>query len=180
MAFLIDATMLVRLANAADAQHPVAARGVLELHRRGELLHITPQVLIEFRNVATRPKTANGAGLPIVDAEAHAATFEASFPLLADTPDIYPAWKALVSALGIIGKQVHDARLAAVCHVHGVTHLLTFNVSHFVRMAGFGPGAVVVDPANVRCRAVPEGIAYSGAGSLRLCGQTEGWIPLVL
>lgn len=46
-------------------------------------------------------------------------------------------------------KQVHDARLIAVCHVHAVTHLLTFNVSHFVRMAGFGPGVVVVDPATV-------------------------------
>ncbi len=51
--------------------------------------------------------------------------------------------------MGIIGKQVHDARLVAVCHVHGVTHLLTFNVGHFVRMAGFGPGLVVVDPTRV-------------------------------
>ena len=42
----------------------------------------------------------------------------------------YPAWKALVNALGVIGKQVHDARLVAVCHVHAVTHLLTFNVAH--------------------------------------------------
>ena len=105
--------------------------------------------MIEFRNVATRPKAMNGAELPIVDAEAHAATFEAKFPLLLETPDVYPAWKALVSALAIVGKQVHDARLAAVCHVHGVSHLLTFNVSHFVRMAAFGPGLVVVDPATV-------------------------------
>jgi len=44
--------------------------------------------------------------------------------LVAETPDIDPAWKALVGALGVIGKQVHDARLVAVCHVHGVTHLL--------------------------------------------------------
>lgn len=149
MAFLIDTSILVRLANATDAHHAVAARSVLELHRRGEVLHMTPQVLIEFRNVATRPKAANGAGLPIADAEAHAVAFESRFPLLADTPDIYPAWKALVSALGIIGKQVHDARLVAVCHVHQVTHLLTFNVSHFLRMAAFGPGIAVVDPASV-------------------------------
>jgi predicted nucleic acid-binding protein len=149
MAFLLDTSILVRLANATDAHHAVAAQAVLELHRRGEVLHVTPQVLIEFRNVATRPKTANGAGLSIVDAEAHAAAFEATFPLLAETPDIFAAWKALVGALGVIGKQVHDARLVAVCHVHGVTHLLTFNFAHFVRMAGFGPGLVVVDPASV-------------------------------
>ncbi len=40
-------------------------------------------------------------------------------------------------------------RLVAVCHVHEVTHLLTFNVGHFVRMAGYGLGLAVVDPANV-------------------------------
>jgi predicted nucleic acid-binding protein len=149
VAYLIDTSVLTRLANTADARHAVAARAVLELHRRGEVLYITPQVLVEFRNVATRPLAVNGLGLSVVDAESHATTFETKFPLLVEIPDIYPAWKALVSALGVIGKQVHDARLVAVCHVHGVTHLLTFNISHFVRMAGFGPGLVVVDPASV-------------------------------
>jgi predicted nucleic acid-binding protein len=149
MAYLIDTSILARLANTTDAQHAVAAGAVLELHRRGEVLHLTAQVLVEFRNVATRPVAVNGLGLSTVDTEAQAATFETRFPLLAETPDIYPAWKALVGTLGVIGKQVHDARLVAICHVHGVTHLLTFNVGHFVRMAGFGPGLVVVDPARV-------------------------------
>ena len=149
MAFLIDTSILVRLANATDAQHPLAARAVLELHRRGEVLHITPQILIEFRNVATRPPAANGAGLAIVDTENHAETLKAKFPLLAEIPDLYPAWKALVSALGIVGKQVHDARLVAVCHAHAGTHLLTFNVKHFCRMATFGPDVAMVDPGTV-------------------------------
>jgi hypothetical protein len=83
------------------------------------------------------------------NAEAQAGGFEATFSLLAETPNIYPAWKVLVGALGVIGKRVHDARLVAVCHAHGVAHLLTFNVAHFARLAGFGPGVVVVDPANV-------------------------------
>ena len=69
--------------------------------------------------------------------------------MLPETPGIYPAWKALVGALAINGKQVHDARLVAVCHVHAMTLLLTFNASHFVRMASFGPGLVVVDLATV-------------------------------
>jgi predicted nucleic acid-binding protein len=149
MAYLLDTNVLVRLANTADTRHAVAARTVVELHRRGEVLHVTPQVLIEFRNVATRPAAQNGLGLSTVDAETQAAGVEATFPLLGETPDIFPAWKALVSALGVIGKQVHDARLVAVCHAHRVTHLLTFNVSHFARMAGAGPGIVVVDPVTV-------------------------------
>jgi predicted nucleic acid-binding protein len=91
MAHLLDTTILGRLANARDARHALAANAVLELHRRGEVLHITPQVMVEFRNIATRPTAVNGLGLPVVDVEALAATFEARFPLLADTPDIYPA-----------------------------------------------------------------------------------------
>jgi predicted nucleic acid-binding protein len=149
MAYLIDTNVLGRLANLTDAHHAVAAHAIVELHRRGEVLHLTPQVLIEFRNIATRPLALNGLGLSTVDTEAQAAGFETAFPLLPETPDIYPAWKALVGALGIIGKQVHDARLVAVCHVHAITHLLTFNVADFTRMAGFGPGLVVVHPASV-------------------------------
>ena len=149
MAFLLDTSILGRLANRADAAHAVAKAAVAELHRRGEVLHITPQNLVEFRNFATRPVSANGLGLAASVADGLGATFEASFSLLAETPDIYPAWKAVVGALGVVGKQVHDARLVAVCHVHAVTHLLTFNVTHFVRLAGFGPGVVVLDPATV-------------------------------
>jgi hypothetical protein len=43
--------------------------------------------------------------------------FEATFTLLAETAAIYPAWKALVAAAAVQGKQVHDARLVAVCQV---------------------------------------------------------------
>jgi predicted nucleic acid-binding protein len=143
MACLLDTSILARLANTADAQYPTADRAILELHRRGEVLHVTPQNLIEFRNLATRPRAVNGLGLSAVDAEAKAAVFEGTFPLLTETPDIYPAWKALVASLGIIGKRVHDARLVPVKQV------LTFNVSHFLGMAGFGPGIVVIDPATV-------------------------------
>jgi hypothetical protein len=110
---------------------------------------ITAQNLVAFRNLATRPKAANGLGLSAVEAEAQTAAFEAAFPLLVETPDIFPAWKTLVAAMGVVGKQVYDARLVAVCHVHGVTHLLTFNVSHFTRLGTYGPGLVIVDPATV-------------------------------
>jgi len=149
MGILIDTSVLGRLANRADVLHSVAKAAIAELHRRGEVLHITAQNLVEFRNFATRPISANGLGLAPSAAEGLAATFEAAFPLLAETPDIFPAWKALVAAAAVIGKQAHDARLVAVCHVHSVTHVLTFNVSHFVRLAGLAPGIVVIDAATV-------------------------------
>jgi len=149
MALLIDTSVLGRLANRADAAHAAAQAAVAVLHRRGETLHVTAQNLIEFRNFATRPTAVNGLGLGPAAAAALAATFEASFPLLEETPAIYPAWRAIVDALGVIGKQVHDARLVAVCHAHGVARLMTFNVGHFTRLATVAPGVVVIDPAHV-------------------------------
>jgi predicted nucleic acid-binding protein len=127
-----------------------ADAALARLRVRGELVRSTPQNYTEFRAVATRPTgPANGLGLSPAEAEAKAAGFELAFPLLPDTPDIHPAWKALVAATGVIGKQVHDARLVAVCHVHGITHLLTFNTQDFARLTTFGPGLTVVHPANV-------------------------------
>ncbi len=149
MPYLVDTSVLARLANVADLFYPAALRAVAELHRRGEVLHIAPQNLVEFRSVATRPTAVNGMGLTAVEATAKASVFEAAFPLLVDSPGIYPAWKTLAETLGVIGKQVHDARLVAVCHVHGISHLLTFNVPHFTRLAAFGSGIVVVHPASV-------------------------------
>ena len=148
-ATLVDTSVLGRLANRGDAAHGLAQSAVAGLHRRGEVLHITAQNLIEFRNFATRPTGVNGLGLSPAAAAAVAASFEAAFPLLQETPAIYPAWRALVDALSVIGKQVHDARLVAVCQVHAVTHLLTFNVGHFIRLATTTPEIVVVDAANV-------------------------------
>jgi predicted nucleic acid-binding protein len=149
VAYLIDTSVLVPLANTVDVSYPMALRAVVELHRRAEVLHVTPQNLIEFRNAATRPTAVNGLGLNAAEAEAEASAFEVAFPLLTEVPDIYPAWKALVGALGVIGKQVHDARLVVICHIYGISHVLTFNVSHFTRLANVGPGILVVEPASV-------------------------------
>lgn len=149
MSYLVDTPLLMRIANPTDALYVVAETAVETLRQQGEILHIAPQNLIEFRNGATRPLEVNGLGLSPSVVEAQAEVFERMFLLLPETPDIYPAWKALVQAAGVTGKQVHDARLVAVCHVYGITHILTFNVRHFARLAAFAPSVVVVDPQSI-------------------------------
>ncbi len=42
MAHLVDTNVLGRQANRSDAQHGVALHAANELHRRGEILHLTP------------------------------------------------------------------------------------------------------------------------------------------
>jgi predicted nucleic acid-binding protein len=149
MAYLLDTSVLVRVANVDDVHRNVAIRALAMLRRQKESLFTTPQVFIEFRNVATRPKGNNGLGLSPADVETFAAKIEASFPIIPDDAAIFSVWKSLVASQQVIGKQVHDARLVAVCQVHSVSHLLTFNKSHFLRFTGATPGIAVVDPRDV-------------------------------
>jgi predicted nucleic acid-binding protein len=147
--YFLDTSILLRFTNADDAQHAIAANALRVLHARGETIHITSQVLVELRNVLTRPTNVNGLALTPAVADQRLDYFERLFPLLPETPAIHPAWRSLVASAAVIGKQVHDARLAAVCQVHAVTHLLTFNTRHFTRFTPFIPTLTVIDPATV-------------------------------
>jgi hypothetical protein len=120
MTYLADTSVLGRLANVSDAYHVIATDAVLEIHRSGQELHLTAQSLIEFRCFATRPMSVNGLGMTSAAAEAMAAVFESQFTLLPESAAIYPAWKNIVQAYAVVGKQVYDARLAAVCYAHGL------------------------------------------------------------
>jgi predicted nucleic acid-binding protein len=61
---------------------------------------------------------------------------ESFFTVLPETPTIYPEWRRLVRTFGVSGLKVHDARLVASRNVHGVKHVLTFDVEDFRRYAG--------------------------------------------
>ena len=66
--------------------------------------------------------------------------------LIRDTPAVYDEWRRLVAVRSTSGKTSHDARLVAAMNVHGVTHVLTFNVDDFKRYSTItvlAPGTVV-------------------------------------
>jgi predicted nucleic acid-binding protein len=145
MSYLADTNILLRWVSPADSQHTLAVSSVKELRSRGEIVHITPQNLIEFWNVATRPEPANGLGISPAEAERQVESIELLFPLVVDTPDIYREWRKLVSVAGVSGVKVHDARLAAVMLANGLTHILTFNTDDFKRF----PGITAVKPQDI-------------------------------
>jgi len=150
MPILLDTSLLGRFANTSDAEHLIALDAVTKLEGTGETILITPQNLIEFRSFATRPISQNGLGMSPALAEQESAKYEATYGLLADTPDVFFAWKRIVQTLSVRGKQVHDARLMAVCQVHSIDKLLTFNVGHFVRLAtATSPQVAILDPRTV-------------------------------
>jgi predicted nucleic acid-binding protein len=89
--------------------------------------------LIEFWNVYTRPLERNGLGHTAAEAEAEVNRLKAFFSLLPDTAAIYQEWERLVVVYAVRGVNVHDAKLVAAMLVHGLTHVLTFNISDFAR-----------------------------------------------
>lgn len=147
MPYLLDTNILLRSVNAADALYPVTIAALLKIAATGDSVYITPQNLIEFRHVATRPASANGLGWTATQTATMTATLEARFAMLPDAPAIFSHWKALVNWTGTTGRPVHDARLAAVALSYGIAQVLTFNGGDFTRYIPHGVSPV--DPATL-------------------------------
>jgi predicted nucleic acid-binding protein len=146
VSILLDTNILTRLAQPSHPHHAAASAAVLSLQHRREDLRIAPQNLYEFWVVATRPVAANGGlGMPAPTAKAMLDHFEALFSPLADPPDLYARWKALVATHATVGKAAHDARLVAAMQAHGIGQILTFNGADFSRY----PAVTPLDPASV-------------------------------
>ena len=147
MVYLTDTNVLLRIVQPTDPSYQTVQAAVRQLKAEGHQLHATPQNFAEFWCVATRPADKNGFGLTPSDVDVLLLRVEQLFPLLPDSPDVYPEWRQLVVNYGVSGVQVHDARLVAAMISHNITHILTFNARHFTRYAGEGIEAV--DPATV-------------------------------
>ena len=143
--YLIDTNVLLRRVEVTHPMHAASVQAIRQLFRIGAALFVTPQNLIEFWVVATRPIAVNGLGLTPVQAAAEIVSFKATFALLPDTSAIFPEWEHIAGQYGVAGKQAHDARLVAVMKVHGIGRILTFNIGDFNRYAA-GEGIIVVDP----------------------------------
>ncbi len=132
---LIDTSVLVRLANPHERLHSQAVEAVRQLQQRHLMPYLTPQVVAEFWNVATRPVEANGLGWSIEDVASCVFKLFETVYLLLDTRQSFYVWLYLVRTRDVRGKQVHDARLVATMLTHGVRFLLTFNGDDFQRYA---------------------------------------------
>jgi predicted nucleic acid-binding protein len=133
MSVFVDTNVLLRSVQPSHPMHDPAVRTVAALIRDGEPLVITPQIVAEFWNVATRPVESNGLGWSHQRALDEVTKMEGFFSLLVESTDVYSEWKRLVVAYGVTGVQAHDARLVAAMKVYGIERILTFNVQDFVR-----------------------------------------------
>jgi predicted nucleic acid-binding protein len=146
MACLLDTNVLLRVARKNDPERPTVLSALRKLSARGEEFCYTTQVLGEFWNVCTRPHTARGGlGLSVTQTERKAHLIERYCRLLPDSLATHREWRRLIVAHAVAGVAVHDARLVAAMRVHGVNHLLTFNVGDFKRYIGI----TAVSPTDV-------------------------------
>jgi predicted nucleic acid-binding protein len=145
MNILLDANVLLRLADPTSASHGIAVTAVAALRAQGDVLYIAPQGVYEFWVVATRPIANNGLGLSIAECIRELAHVEMSFPLLNDKPTLYTEWKSFIMNFGCQGKVAHDVRYVAAMRTHGLSHILTFNFADFARF----PELIVLDPNTI-------------------------------
>jgi predicted nucleic acid-binding protein len=140
--YLVDTNILVRVSQREDPSYGVIRTALGSLRGAGATLCFTSQNLAEFWNVCTRPAAQNGYGLSIAETDRRAELIEKSFTLLPDTEQAHAEWRRLVVVHSVVGVKVHDARLVAAMHVHGVSHILTLDEQDFKRY----PGITVVHP----------------------------------
>ena|SRR5205085_2691338 len=133
---LVDTNILIRMARRSDSQHELVDAALAQLAIQGTVLHFTHQNIAELWNAMTRPVARNGFGLTVADAEREVHAIETGMIFLPDNEAVYREWRRIVVQHGILGVQVHDARLAAAMYVHRVNHILTLNVSDFSRFSG--------------------------------------------
>lgn len=130
---LLDTNILLRWIQPEDPGFAVIDVATQRLERQGAEFCYTSQNLGEFWNSLTRPLNRNGYGLTPEEADLRAASLESRLRLLPDNPDVHYEWRRLLVAYRVSGVQVHDARLVASMHVHGVKTILTFNARDFAR-----------------------------------------------
>jgi predicted nucleic acid-binding protein len=142
---VVDTNILVRLVLPHDPLSPITLAAVDELQKRGEALLVTPQNMMEFWAVATRPPTANGLGFTNDKVLEEVRRMERLFRVIDQPAATFRRWRQLVETHAVRGRQAFDAHLAAVMMESGLERILTFNVDDFRRY----PGITAVSPQSV-------------------------------
>ena len=133
--YLLDTNIILRFRDSSDEQHRIAIDAVSYLLTQEHDCLLPPQVLIGFWAVATRPSENNGLGWTVEQTRTVVDELVDRFPLLEDSPQIFPHWLDLVTTNKVKGKRTHDARIVATMFIHKITHLLTFNPNDFTSIS---------------------------------------------
>jgi predicted nucleic acid-binding protein len=134
--YLLDTNIILRFADTHSSEYEIINNAIFQILLQGGQCFITPQVLIEFWVVATRPVAVNGLGWTPEETERAVQMLLNQFEWLEETPDIFRLWLSLATTHKISGKRTHDLRIQAVVLAHNISHILTLNPKDFVTVEG--------------------------------------------
>jgi len=77
-----------------------------------------------------------GLRLTLAETGQRARLIDRFYRSLPNTAAVHDGWRRLIVAHSVAGVQAHEAPLVAPMNVHGVSHLLTLNVSDFAHYPG--------------------------------------------
>ncbi len=122
----LDTNLLVYAHRRDQDQHEAAASAVRSVAESVEPWAIPWPCVHEFLAIVTHPRIFEppsplSTALEQIDAWLESPTLV----LLSERADHWRHLRLLVEAGDVRGPRVHDARVAALCHAHGVTELWT-------------------------------------------------------
>jgi predicted nucleic acid-binding protein len=133
MPYLLDANILLRLADPASSHHELVSDALTTLFAQGEELLVSAQAYAEFWAVATRPVAVNGLGYTTEYTDGFVNDFLSTYGFLPDHQNAFQFWHDLVKKYAVVGKPTHDAKLVALMQAHQLEQILTINTADFAR-----------------------------------------------
>lgn len=130
---LVDSSIVVRLFDRSSPAHAPAVDSLRILGQRKESLRTCAQVHIESYAVMTRQLSSNGLGLSQAKAINLLDQVRTLMPCVEEPADIETHWRRVVENHTVIGRQAHDARLAALMAARQWDRILTLNAADFRR-----------------------------------------------
>ena len=122
----LDTNILVYAHRRDSAWHEAAAGCIRELAEGRASWAIPWPCIHEFFAVATHARIYGPPSQPVDAVEQVEAWIESpSLVLLAESEPYWQLLRQLLSGSRVTGPQVHDARVAALCMLHGVRELWT-------------------------------------------------------
>jgi uncharacterized protein len=138
----VDTNILIHAHRLEAPFNEVAHRCLVTLAEGRATWAIPWPCVHEFLAVVTNPK-AFRPPTALEDALNQMSAWLASpsVVVLAETPHSWPALSSALRAGRVVGPRIHDARIAALCQVHGVRELWTADrdFSRFPGVAVFNP-----------------------------------------
>ena len=122
----VDTNILVYAHRGDSPWHAAAAAAVRELAEGGSAWAVPWPCLHEFLAIVTHPRVYRPpTSLDRAAAQVDAWLESPSLVLLGEADGHWPTLRELLLGGKVVGPQVHDARVAALCVAHGVRALWT-------------------------------------------------------